>query len=155
MPQYQEMINALWHQMRQDFAHYIVPVRDFARWVYRYVNHPELTYQVILITARFSKKPLAAFVIIEHPDFIELVDYVGGRAGVDLAIDGVRQCATRLGKTFAKGWFTNSIVSQFEAQCSSVTKTGIEVPINLRGKTKAQAVLPAPLWLMAGDSDFR
>lgn len=148
-------INALWMQMRHDFADYIVPVRDYARWLYRYVNHPELTYQVVLVSARFSKKPLAAFVIIEHPDFIELVDYVGGRAGVDLAIHGARQCAARLGKSILKGWFTNSIVSQFQTNSLSVTKTGIAVPINLRGRTKAQAVLPAPLWLMAGDSDFR
>jgi hypothetical protein len=54
-----------------------------------------------------------------------------------------------------KGWFSNAIVFLFEAQCSSITKTGIEVPMSSRGKTKEQAVLPAPLWLMAGDTDFR
>lgn len=153
--QYQEQFNALWAQMRHDFRDYIVPVRDYARWLYRYVNHPEHTYQVVLISARFSKKPLAAFVIIEHQDHIELIDYVGGNAGVDIAIDGARQWAARLGKTTVKGWFTNAIAPRFQTLCASVTPTGIEVPINLRGRSKTEAVLPAPLWLMAGDSDFR
>jgi hypothetical protein len=147
--------NALWAKMRQDFFDYIVPVRDYDRWLYRYVNHPEMTYQVVLITARFSSSPLAAFVYKEHPDCLELVDFVGGRDDVKLAIDEARRLATQHGKAVVKAWFSSAVSADFELDCLSVGKTGIEVPINLRGKTKAQAVLPAPLFLMAGDTDFR
>jgi hypothetical protein len=130
-------------------------MRDYSRLLYRYVNHPEHAYRVVLISSRLTDKPLAAFVMLEHPNFNELVDYVGGSAGIGLAVEGARQCAFTLGKTVIKGWFTNAIVHLFDAQCSSITKIGIEVPINLRGRTREQAVLPGPLWLMAGDTDFR
>ena len=154
-PQYQEQINALWGQMRHDFADFIVPVRDFERWLYRYVRHPEFTYQIALISAPLTSKPLALIVMLEHPDYMELVDYVGGKDSVALAVQGARHCAGQLGKPAVKGWFTNAIVSLFEAESLSVQKVGIEVPINLRGRTIQEAVLPAPLWLMAGDTDFR
>jgi len=155
LKQFRGQINELWAQMRHDFAGLVVPVRDFARWQYRYAEHPELAYRVGLISSRLTRKPLAAFVIIEHADYVELVDYVGGSEGVELAVEGARRCASGLGKGLVKGWFTGAITPRFEARCMSVTRTGIEVPINLRGRTKEQAVLPAPLWLMAGDSDFR
>jgi ABC-type polysaccharide/polyol phosphate transport system ATPase subunit len=155
MPHYQEQINALWAQMRYDFAGYIVPMRDYARWLYRYVYHPEKSYKIALISEPLTRKPLAAFVMVEHSDYIELLDYVGGSQGVELAIQGTRLFAGQLGKASAKAWFTSAIVPLFDAESVSVTKTGIEVPINLRGRTKEQAVLPAPLWLMAGDTDFR
>jgi len=154
-PLYKEQINVLWALMRHDFSDYIVPVRDKDRWLYRYVSHPEISYKLAIISNALSNRPLAAFVMVEHPDFIELVDYVGGIEGVELAVQGARHVAHSLGQSSVKGWFSNAIVSLFDAQCSSMTKTGIEVPMNLRGKTKEQAVLPAPLWLMAGDTDFR
>jgi hypothetical protein len=154
-PLCQEQINVLWALMRHDFADYIVPVRDQDRWLYRYVSHPEITYKLAVISNALSNRPLAAFVMFEHPDHIELVDYVGGVEGVELAVQGARYFAHSLGQSSVKGWFSSAIVSLFEAQCSSMTKTGIEVPINLRGRTQEQAVLPAPLWLMAGDTDFR
>ena len=155
LPQYQAQINALWAQMQEDFFNYVVPVRDCARWLYRYANHPEISYQIVLISSRMTNKPLAAFVICDHSDHVELIDYVGGRSGVKLAINFARRLASGFGKPVVRGWFTNAIVSLFSHECSSVMRTGIEVPINLRGRTKEQAVLPAPLWLMAGDSDFR
>jgi ABC-type polysaccharide/polyol phosphate transport system ATPase subunit len=154
-PLCKEQINVLWALMRHDFSDYIVPVRDKDRWLYRYVSHPEITYKLAIISNTLSNRPLAAFVMVEHPDFIELVDYVGGVEGVELAVQGARHFADSLGQSSVKGWFSNAIVSLFEAQCSSMTKTGIEVPVSSRGKTKEQAVLPAPLWLMAGDTDFR
>ena len=154
-PQCQEQIDVLWALMRHDFADYIIPVRDKDRWLYRYATHPEITYKLALISNELSSRPLAAVVMVEHSDFIELVDYVGGVEGVELAVEGARLFAHSLGKFSVKGWFSNAIVSLFQAQCSSMTKTGIEVPMNLRGKSKEQAVLPAPLWLMAGDTDFR
>jgi len=153
--EYRQQINALWEQMRHDFSGYILPVRDFTRWFYRYGQHPDSNFQLVLISSRFSNKPLAAFVIVEHTDHIELVDYVGGSDGINFAVEGARMCAARLGKSFVKGWFTNSLVPLFKVLCKSVAKTGIQVPIDLRGRSKAKAVLPAPLWLMAGDSDFR
>ena len=141
--------------MRHDFANFIVPVRDFDRWSYRYVNHPKLTYKIALISEPLTNKPLAVVVMVVHPDFIELVDYIGGSDGVSLAVKGARQYAFQFEKPSVKAWFTNAIVHLFDADSLSVTKTGIEVPINLRGTTKEEAVLPAPLWLMAGDTDFR
>jgi hypothetical protein len=155
LKQFRGQINELWALMRHDFAALVVPVRDFARWQHRYAEHPELAYRVGLVSSRLSRKPLAAFVITEHADHVELVDYVGGIGGVELAVEGARRCASGLGKSLVKGWFTGAITPRFEARCVSVTRTGIEVPINLRGRTKEQAVLPAPFWLMAGDTDFR
>ena len=93
--------------------------------------------------------------MVEHPDYIELVDFVGGREGVELAVEGARNFAQSQSKPIVKGWFSNAIVNLFVAHSMSVTKTGIEIPIDLRGRTQEQAVLPAPLWLMAGDTDFR
>jgi len=154
-PEHKDDIEKLWSQMCQDFCDVVVPERNFTRWHYRYIHHPELHYKIILVSTRFSKTPLAAFVMLEHADHIELIDYVGGQRGIEIALHSVRQWATKLGKTSVRGWFTSSIVALFQLGSSRLTATEIQVPINLRGRTKEQAVLPAPLWLMAGDSDFR
>ena len=154
-PEVQEQINSLWAQMHHDFVGFIVPVRDHARWLYRYANHPEITYELAFIANPLSNGPLSAFAMVEHPDYIELVDFVGGREGVELAVEGARNFAQSQSKPIVKGWFSNAIVNLFVAHSMSVTKTGIEIPIDLRGRTQEQAVLPAPLWLMAGDTDFR
>jgi hypothetical protein len=36
-----------------------------------------------------------------------------------------------------------------------VHDSGIVVPTNLWGKAQVASVLASPIWLMAGDSDFR
>ena len=116
-PLCQEQINVLWALMRRDFADYIVPVRDKDRWLYRYVSHPEITYKLAIVSNALSNRPLAAFVMVEHPDFIELVDYVGGVEGVELAVLGARHFAHVLGQSSLKGWFSNAIVFLFNAHC--------------------------------------
>ena len=148
-------LGQLWQAMQRDWPDLTLPVRDPARWHYRYAGHPVHSYQLLMVSARLTGRPLAAAVLRAHADHLEWLDYVGGRDGIEPAMRAVRMRAAELGLSEVRGWFSNAPAAIF-AQDASVQATEIKVPVDLWGRTgDAPPGPPAPLWLMAGDSDFR
>ena len=130
-------------------------VRDAARWNYRYGEHPEYSYRVLMVSNRWTAKPLAALVLRAHPDHLELLDFVGSRDGIPLALRAARMHAAELGLAHVKGWFSSALVDEFSQGQAALEPNDIRVPVNLWGRDADQARPIAPLWLMAGDTDFR
>jgi ABC-type polysaccharide/polyol phosphate transport system ATPase subunit len=148
-------LNQLWHDMQQDWPGLLLPVRDAARWNYRYVEHPEFSYRVLMVSNRWTGKPLAAVVLRAHPDHLEWLDYAGSREAIPLALRAARMHAAELGLAHVKGWFSSALVDEFSQGQAALEPNDIRVPVNLWGRDVDQAKPIAPLWLMAGDTDFR
>ncbi len=145
----------LWSAMQRDWPTLTLPVRDPARWHYRYAGHPVHSYQLLMVSNRLTGRPLAAGVLRAHADHLEWLDYVGGRDGIAPAIRAVRMRAGELGLPEVRGWFSQAPAAVF-ADEARVQSTEIQVPVDLWGRpSDMPAGPPAPLWLMAGDSDFR
>ena len=90
-----------------------------------------------------------------HTDHLEWLDYVGPRRGIVLAIRAARMHAAELGLPVVRGWFSSRLVDEFAQGGATIETTEIGIPVELFGCAPASAVSTAPLWLMAGDTDFR
>ena len=148
-------LNQLWRNMQQDWPGLLLPVRDAARWNYRYAEHPEHRYHVLMVSNRWTAKPLAAVVLRAHPDHLEWLDYAGSRDAIPLALRAARMHAADLGLAHLKGWFSSALVDDFFQGEAALEPNDIRVPVNLWGLNVDQARPIAPLFLMAGDTDFR
>lgn len=148
-------IQQLWQAMQKDWPTLLLPVRDAERWRYRYEQHPEYRYQILLVSNRWTGKPLASIVVRVHTDHLEWLDYVGPRRGIVLAIRAARMHAAELGLPVVRGWFSSRLVDEFAQGGATIETTEIGIPVELFGCAPASAVSTAPLWLMAGDTDFR
>ncbi|MDO8278102.1 MAG: GNAT family N-acetyltransferase [Burkholderiaceae bacterium] len=145
-------LDRLWREMQLQWPGWLLPVRDAARWQYRYADHPEHSYRVLLIRRRIGGRPIAAVALREHATHLEWLDYLGPLAGVAVAQRAVRMRAGELQLPQVRGWFSSVLVDLFADADATVTPTEVQVPINRWGRDDAQ--LPAPIWLMAGDTDF-
>lgn len=148
-------LEQLWRAMQNDWPDMLVPIRDAERWHYRYAEHPEHIYRVTLVSNRWTGKPLAAVVVRAHADHLEWIDYLGPRQGIAVALRAVRMQAGALGVPSVRGWFSSRLIEEFSQAHATVEPTEIRVPVNLQGPPTDAARPPAPLWLMAGDTDFR
>ncbi len=148
-------LDALWARMQREWPELLLPERAAARWQYRYADHPEQKYQILLVKQRWSGRPLAGAVVRVHPGHLEWLDFVGDFDGIAVAARAVRMRAAELGLPQVRGWFSSALVEPFSATGASVEPTEIRIPVNLWGRSQSQAHFPAKLWLMAGDTDFR
>ena len=148
-------LDQLWRDMQQDWPGLLLPVRDAARWNYRYAEHPEYSYRVLMVSNRWTTRPLAAIVLRAHADHLEWLDYLGSRDAIPLALRAARMHAAELGLAHVKGWFSSALVDEFSQGQAVLEPNDIRVPVNLWGRDADSARPPAPLWLMAGDTDFR
>lgn len=148
-------LGQLWLAMRRAWPRTLLPVRDAARWQYRYADHPDHAYQLLMVSHRFTGRPLAAVALRAHADHLEWLDYLGGADGIEPAIRAVRMRAGEAGLAEVRGWFSAEPARLFSRH-ARVTPTEIRVPVDRWGRPEGLAQAPAaPLWLMAGDTDFR
>jgi ABC-type polysaccharide/polyol phosphate transport system ATPase subunit len=150
-----QAMSSLWHAMSASWPDMLLPTRDADRLSYRYLSHPEFSYQLILVSARISGQPQALAVTRAHPDHLEWLDYIGPSTGIPLATTAVRRQAAALGLPEVRGWFSRHLLPLFNHQEPRSEPTDIAIPTNLWGRPSAPEVLQHPLWLMAGDTDFR
>jgi ABC-type polysaccharide/polyol phosphate transport system ATPase subunit len=147
-------LQKLWDAMQSSWPDMLLPVRNAERWHYRYAEHPHHDYNMLLASNRWTGKPLAAVVVRAHADHLEWLDYVGPRSGIPLAIRMVQMQAGQWGLPCVRGWFSSQLVEQFAQGSTSVEPTEIRIPVNAWGLAPDAVPAPAPLWLMAGDTDF-
>lgn len=151
----QKAVTSLWQAMRTSWPDLLLPVRDWAWLQHRYLDHPEHSYELLLVSSRLTDQPKALAVVRAHPDHLEFLDYVGPAQGVALALRAARMHAVNLGLPVVRGWFSQHLTRIFNVGQPTVHDSGIVVPTNLWGRAQVADVLTSPLWLMAGDSDFR
>ena len=151
----QRAVAALWKAMRASWPDLLLPVRDWAWLRHRYLDHPECRYELLRVSSRLTRQPQAMAVVRSHTDHLELLDYVGPAGGIALALRAVRMQAAHAGLPLVRGWFSQQLTHIFKVGQPHVYDSGIAVPTNLWGRAEPASVLVNPLWLMAGDSDFR
>lgn len=144
-------VERLWARMQSSWSGHFLPVRDSARWAYRYLQRPGVPYTLLVVRQRFTGRPLAALALRQHPDHVHWLDYVGAARYVSCAVTAARAWAGARGLPL-HALVSDTVVASFAVQQASVTASEITIPAN------ASAAPDQPwlgrLWLMGGDSDF-
>jgi hypothetical protein len=151
----QQAISRLWAAMRASWPNVLLPVRDASWLQYRYLDHPETRYELLLLASRFTGLPQALVVVQTHTDHLELMDYVGPPQGVALAVRAARMHAASKGLSHVQGWFSQQLTQVFNVGEPTVHRSGIAVATNAWPEPRLPNVLNSPIWLMSGDTDYR
>ena len=146
-------LDVLWRRMQRDWPDLYLPVRDVARWRYRYLQHPTQSYVLLVLRQLFTGRPLAAMALREHATHCEWLDYVGPQRGIERAVLAVREWAGARGKPVT-ALVHDSVAALFSAQAESVHPSQIQIPVNT---SPGQTTVPpwaGKFWFMGGDTDF-
>ena len=144
---------ALWRRMQQDWPQHFIGLRDVKRWTYRYLDNPANVYTVLAIKPVFLGSPRALLVVREHEQHCEIIDYLGGRRAVKLAIEAAREFAHARNKPVFM-LASDAIASDFSVLGVEVAESSISIPVNISDHDLGEKPWLGRLWLMAGDSDF-
>ena len=144
----------LWLEMAAALSRQIVGVRDFAYLKRRYLEHPTVSYRVLIVTNRLSTKPFGIIVVRDESEELELVDVVTPPERLTALVKIVRRLAWNLGKPKAYTWITAQYAGLFAGETGAVLPTGIVVPAFLWQQGMPPAEIDGHWWLMAGDTDF-
>lgn len=149
-------LDHLWQQQQRTSGAWIVPVRDAARWRYRFAQHPTHRYQAWWLRERLTQRLLGAVVL--RPATTagqpwELMDWVAPVSRVHQVVTAARTVAARHDAGLM-GWFSSGLAALIGAQ-AQVIDIGVRVPTSIRQPGPAPEVLRGRWWLTGGDSDFR
>lgn len=147
-------IDGLWPLMQESWPDRFLPVRDGARWAYRYLRRPEIPYVLLLLRSRWTAKPMAALALRRHPQHVEWLDYVGPARHIGVAVEAARQWAFGQGQLPVTALFSDSIAQQFAIGHEGLALSPICVPVNASEAAAGDRPWLQRLWLMGGDSDF-
>lgn len=82
------IVNTLWEDMAAAFQNSIIGVRDWAFIAHRYLAHPTVSYQLLLVRHRWRHQPLAVVILRDRPqeEAVELVDMIATPEHFSIAV---------------------------------------------------------------------
>lgn len=146
-------IDRLWLQMQGSWPALFLPVRDSARWNYRYLQRPEIQYTLLLVRSRWTRKPLAALALRQHGEHVEWLDYVGSASHIPQAVAAALEFAHARGQPLI-ALVGDAVADAFAIDGCASKPSPICVPVNASSAAAADKPWLNRLWLMGGDSDF-
>lgn len=142
-------------EMADDALGSLIGVRDAAQWRQRYLRHPEVRYGLHVVRSRWWSIPLAAFVVRRHEGRLQLLDVLGARRALPLAVRAAQDLAASLGLPVLDAWITASHVHWLDPRREATrSDPQIPVPCNTWTPGPGAAELQGRWFLMAGDADF-
>jgi len=146
----------LWQAMAGALREQIVGVRD-AGWLrYRYLQRPGLSYQLLYLRRRWTRRPVGVVVLRLHERHAEVLDLVADPADFGALIALARSQAAQAGLERLDCWITQSQLHRLSgidtAACSTMP-VGITVPANVHTPGPVDEVR-GRWFLLAGDADF-
>ncbi|WP_295402334.1 GNAT family N-acetyltransferase [uncultured Thiocystis sp.] len=148
------LIAGLWSSMSRDLEGAIVVIRDWEYLRYRYLDHPQHRYELILMTSRLTGRPLGLLVLRQVGEAFELLDLVGPLAHIPLLVDQARRIAARAGACAVFAWITRQHVPRFITKDATVTDPDVCIPTNVWVDGPRVEQLQDKWWLMSGDTEF-
>lgn len=156
-PSERRTVDRLWRRMAPAFKHDIIGVRD-ADWLqYRYLQHPHLHYEVLLVCTRWLRRPLGVLVLRRHADHLHWLDMVAPPESIGALLAVARQLAASAGLPRVDAWTTRSHLNRLVPlgdQDASVVDLQIPLPTIVHTPGPAPDTLRGHWFLMAGDADF-
>ena len=147
----------LWQGMATDLADVVLGVRD-SRWLqWRFIERPEVSYQLLLVCSRWLRRPLGLLVLRRRDDALELMDWVGRPRHWATLLAVARARAADAGLPQLRCWITASQQSRLAglaADAPQVQDLSIDVPACSHTPGPDPASFKNRWYLMSGDADF-
>ena len=149
-----ELVNRLWGAMEQDLADAVVGVRDWDYIKYRYLQHPEINYQVVVVTDRLLRRPLGIVVLNSGGEDCELLDVIGPLAKLPELVKEARRMAARCGGKGLFAWITHQHSDRFVQTGAQLRPLDVSIPSSVWTPGPDPRQIKDKWWLMSGDTDF-
>jgi len=149
-------IDRLWNEMARDFEDSIIGVRDAQYVRRRYLEHPTVAYECLLVRKLLTGavQGLAVMRLVDAAQ-AELMDLIGPRRNFPALVSAARRWAHRKGASRLRAWVTASHASLLASTQPAQTPMDLMVPANVWSRGPSAEELRNRWWLMAGDTDFR
>ncbi len=148
-------VNECWQRMAADMPTAMIGVRDWHYLQYRYLNHPNQHYQVILVRNRFGGRVRGVLVLRHDPHGCEIVDIVAPLNEISLLVLHARRLAGINGDSRLFCRITENFAAHFTAAGGIRQSLDIRIPASTWGAVPSADSLRDRWWLMSGDTDFR
>jgi hypothetical protein len=151
-----KVVDNLWQTMAAAFTNSVLGVRDWQYINVRYLQHPTVSYAVLLVRQRLSDAPLGLVVLRDRQDHgLELIDLVGLPKHFSSLVRAAKRHAHKLGRTQLFAWLTQSHAHLFADNSCQTTLLDLAVP-TLVWSPGPKALEIRDHWLLiGGDTDFR
>ncbi len=133
---------------------HVVGMRDWAYLAHRYLCHPHHHYEVLLVSTRFTGRPLGIAVLRRHEASCELLDVIGPLRNLDPVVDQARRMTGRWGLPYLYCWITRNHLPLFFACDGREEALDICIPTSCWTSDARAEKMKGAWWLMAGDTDF-
>jgi len=144
-----------WQRMAEDLQTAIIGVRDWNYLQYRYLDHPNQQYQIMLVKNRFNRRARGILVLRFDPEGCEIVDLIAPLAEIPLLITHARRLAGMHGATRVFCHITGNFARYFAVAGGVQQTLNIHIPANAWSDGPPPETLKDHWWLMSGDKDFR
>lgn len=150
-------VDALWQSMAAALPTQVLGVRNAAWLLHRYVRHPRMQYEVLLLRSRWWRRPLGVVVLRRHEAHLEWVDAVAPPSVWPTLLQVVRERAAASGLVRVEAWITASQQHLLDRLAPDVSwrSLAIDVPGNAHSPGPDIDDQRGRWLLMAGDTDFR
>jgi len=149
------LVHPLWNAMANDLQGSAVGVKNWDFLERRYFSHPHNHYEVLLVTARLTGKPLGIMVLRRLEGACELLDVVGPLSSLALLIDQARRMTRCWGLPHLYCWITTNHAQRFVDCGGTQQALDVSVPASSWTQNPRSELFKDKWWLMAGDTDFR
>ena len=149
------LVHPLWNAMANDLQGSAVGVKNWDFLERRYFSHPHHHYEVLLVTARLTGKPLGIMVLRRLEGACELLDVIGPLSSLALLIDQARRMTRRWGLPHLYCWITTNHAQRFVDCGGTQQALDLSIPASSWTQNPQSELFKDKWWLMAGDTDFR
>ena len=155
-PAHGSCIDSAWEAMAQDFRDSVLGVRDAAYVQRRYLEHPTVAYECLLVRKLLTGAVQGVAVMrLVDPGQAELMDLIGPRRHFPALVAAARRWAHRQGAVKLRAWVTASHAHLLDGTHPTVNPMDLAVPAPAWNWGISPDELRNRWWLMAGDTDFR
>lgn len=154
LAQHRPVLNLLWEQLRKDLGARIVVRKDAAFVDWRYLQHPQERYQLLLLQRRFTGAPLGLCVLKQEAERVLLMDAIGPLRHLPQLVHAAQLAAWHLQRRKLATWCSAPDVACFGAGVTTTQALPITTPANIWTEGPPPAELTELWWLMPGDTDY-
>ena len=149
-----EIIDTLWVHMAKDFKQAIIGVRDWPYVHCRYLMHPHKQYELLLISQRFTSKPLGIVVLQRGEEECKLLDIIAPQKHFAVLLKQTRRIVGSWNIPKLTLWITENFVPMFTKLAGDAQAIDVRIPHCIWYEGPPTEEVKDRWWLMGGDTDF-